>query len=212
MATLLLVRHGHTRGNRAHGSAPLSGWYDVPLDARGEAEARAVGVRLARHPAARLVFCSPLVRARATAEEIARAARSVLAPRDGLREIHCGVCEGLPIAEVERRFAHAWRENLRQADPEFRWPGGESYAEFRARVVAALDAIAAEVDADGGAAVVVTHAGVISQAIGSLVGTGPAVWEKHRPGNASLTELRWGRGGRELVAFDDQAHLVADAV
>jgi Histidine phosphatase superfamily (branch 1) len=68
--------------------------------------------------------------------------------------------------------------------------------------------------------VVVTHTGVITQALGALDGTAAARWEANRAGNASLTEVRWPAGGGPgalagpgdrgtVVRFDVREHLVA---
>jgi broad specificity phosphatase PhoE len=106
---------------------------------------------------------------------------------------------------VQRRFPELWRENLRQARENFRWPGGESYREFRDRCVAAVQSIAA--NHAPGCVAIVTHAGVISQIVGSIYGLSPACWVSFRPGNASISELVW-RGDRGvIVSFDCRLHL-----
>jgi broad specificity phosphatase PhoE len=54
---------------------------------------------------------------------------------------------------------------------------------------------------------VVTHAGVISQLVGYLTDTSPAQWERYRTDNAALTELKWERGHRRVVRFNDRHYL-----
>ena len=44
-----------------------------------------------------------------------------------------------------------------------------------------------------GAAVVVTHAGVIAQWLGGLAGRNPADWSSSRPGCASITTVAWSK-------------------
>ncbi len=56
---------------------------------------------------------------------------------------------------------------------------------------------------------VVTHSGIISQVLGAMHGLSPAAWEPFRPGNASITEVRWDDGGGTVLRFDDRAHLDA---
>ncbi|AUX32096.1 MULTISPECIES: histidine phosphatase family protein [Sorangium] len=203
---LVLVRHGRTAGNRAGTASPMSGWTDTPLDARGREEAEALGRRLARGPAFDAVYASPLSRALETAR-IAAGAWGPVRTHDGLREIGCGDVDGAPIEEVKARHAALWEANLRQDDDDFRWPGGESYRELRARSLAAIGAIAAA--HPGQRVLVVTHAGVIGQILGALHGVPAARWEPFRPGNASLTSLAWQGDRGVLLRFDDREHVSA---
>ena len=122
-----------------------------------------------------------------------------------LREINCGRLEGMPLSEVQRSHPFHWRTNLRQVDDGFRWPGGESYREFRRRVVSAMNSIAAQ--HGGERVIVVTHAGVISQIVGALSGVRAACWEAFRPRNASLTIVEWLDGRGRVRSFDDHDHL-----
>lgn len=203
---MFLVRHGRTAGNGSGRTAPMSGWTDTPLDAQGRREADALRRRLAAGPACDSVYASPLARAVETARIVAGAwgpARLL----DGLREIHCGDVDGMPLGEVESRYPAHWRANLRQDDDGFRWPGGESYREFRARCLATVRAIASA--HAGQRVMVVTHAGVINQVLGAIHGIPPARWEPYRPGNASLTSVTWHRDQGALLRFDDREHLAA---
>lgn len=197
-ARLFLVRHGQTAGNRAGGMV-LMGSTDLPLTVEG--------IRQARHLAARLrswrigaIYTSPLQRAAATAREIAALHRVPLHACRGVQEMDCGRVDGLDVDAVQRRHPEVWEANERQDDPDFRWPGGESYRELRSRAVTACDRIAAR--HPGGTVVVVTHAGVVSQVIGSLEGIDPARWQLYRPAHCTVTQVEWSRGGGRLVAFD----------
>jgi broad specificity phosphatase PhoE len=110
-------------------------------------------------------------------------------PDEALREIHCGALEGMPIAAVQRTHADLWQRNVAQNDDEFTWPGGESYRGFRTRVT---DAMARIATAHAGQRVaVVTHAGVISQVLGTLRGRPAAQWQHDRPEPLSATEVIW---------------------
>jgi broad specificity phosphatase PhoE len=135
-----------------------------------------------------------------------------------LREIGCGGVDGWTLARVRRRFPRLWAANLARADERFRWPGGESYREFRARCLRAIRRIAAA--HLGARVVVVTHAGVITQVLAAIHGIAPARWDAFRVGNASVTVVRWDRrgaaagaaeatrlAGAALVRFDDRSHL-----
>lgn len=201
---LILVRHGHTAGNAGGSRAPMSGWTDVPLSARGRCQASALGRYLAAGVSFDAVYSSPLERARETAR-IALGSLREVRRCDSLREIYCGDADGMPVGDVEARYPERWRANLRQEDDHFRWPGGESYQELRGRCLAAVRAIAgAHV---GQRVMVFTHAGAISQILGALHGVRAARWESFRPSNASLTCVDWQGNQGRLVSFDDAKHL-----
>jgi broad specificity phosphatase PhoE len=200
LTTLLLIRHGHTRGNASGPHVQMSGWTDLPLSARGEREAQAIAAYLARIVRPCVVYTSPLERALRTAAAIAEPCDAPIARIAGLREINCGQADGLTLAEVEERYPREWAKNLAQTDPDFRWPGGESYRELRVRAWTALAAIAAL--HPGECVVAVTHAGVISQVLGRMHGESAACWAAMRPRNASLTELVWSGDTARIARFD----------
>jgi broad specificity phosphatase PhoE len=200
---IVLVRHGHTAGNVAGDAAPMCGFADLDLTERGRDEAARLRVRLAPVIDRYAVFTSSSRRALETAR-LAAMPRPLHA-LDQLREIDCGLVDGHPIDEVKVNHPDLWAANERQDDPSFRWPGGESYAEFRARCLAALDGLARS--HPGEELLVITHAGVISQVVGAIHGVTPSRWARFRPGNCSITSLQWGGRRRELLCFDDRTHL-----
>jgi broad specificity phosphatase PhoE len=122
-----------------------------------------------------------------------------------LQEINCGTLDGLPLDQVQRSHRDLWRANQLQLNEDFRWPGGESYREFRRRCLIAVRTLARK--HPQGRIALVTHAGVISQVMGFLMGATPAQWERYRVGNTAATEIDWERGGGRVVRFDDQDHL-----
>jgi broad specificity phosphatase PhoE len=199
IGTLVLIRHCHTAMNGGSPDPVMCGWADLPLTALGEQQAALLeGV-----PGTDLLYTSPLRRARDTARRCAAAVEPV---EDlDLREIGCGRLEGVPIRQVQRDHPEAWARNAAQTDDDFRWPGGESYAELRRRAVGAISSIVARHPAARVA--VVTHAGVITQLLGHLTGTRPARWSAFRVGNGSLTEVSWTRAGGQILAYDVRAHL-----
>ena len=206
--TLVLVRHGHTADNTPGRGARLLGWTDAPLSEQGREQVMQLTRRLAAEPPDAL-YASPLRRARETALPLAVALGLPLWTRTGLREIHCGALDGLPVAQVRRDHPALWRRNMAQADDGFSWPEGESYRDFRARCLRTIRRIAAA--HSGQRVAVVTHAGVITQVLGALHGTAPAQWEAFRAGNASLTVVRWtgapGGAPGTLERYDDRSHL-----
>jgi alpha-ribazole phosphatase len=151
---LTLVRHLETdeslRG-RAYGAL------DVPLSARGVRQAEQLASSLEALPL-EAVYSSPLRRALETAGPVAR--RHGLEPiaTEALRELDFGEVEGLLYEEVEANrpelFSSWMREPTRTT-----FPGGESFADLRARVLPAVEQI--RTAHAGRAVAVVSHGGVI---------------------------------------------------
>jgi broad specificity phosphatase PhoE len=200
-----MVRHADVECSSS-GIPLLCGWYDAPLSLNGRQQAEFLRLRLAEAPRFAGLYASPLQRAFHTAS----AAPDYLLPHlrllNSIREINCGVVEGLALERVEADFGDFWRRNLLQTDDGFRWPGGETYRRFRMRVLRAINAIARQ--HRGQAVLIVTHAGVVNQILGTIHGQSAARWENFRPKNASLTTVWWDEGSGELESFDNTSHLL----
>ncbi|MFN3954855.1 MAG: alpha-ribazole phosphatase family protein [Pararhodobacter sp.] len=157
---LILLRH--TRPEGAEGLC--YGRSDLPLAACFPAEA----ARLARElPPFGSVFSSPLSRCRRLAEVMAQARGVPLALDQRLIEMDFGTWEGQRWEAIARAELDAWAADLEGARPH----GGESVATLARRAREGLRAAqAATPDAAQGAALVVTHAGVIKAALAARDG------------------------------------------
>jgi probable phosphoglycerate mutase len=165
---LYLARHGETDWNAV---GRWQGHTDVPLNATGEAQARALG-ELLRGAGLSAVVSSDLARAQETARIVARLLDIPVAYVDaGLRERSFGPFEGLTREDCARLFPARWRawQEQRRA-PE----GAESDAALAARVAAAL-VRAAERVAGRGPALVVTHGGALRAAVSASAGFVPSL-------------------------------------
>ncbi len=171
---LVLIRHAHTVSNDRR-TACLSGRTDLPVSQRGRDEILRLRRRLSGAPPFDAIYSSPLRRARETAAALAEIGLGRVHVCGLLQEIDCGKLDGYPLEEVRSRFPNLWAANLRQDDEHFRWPGGESYREFRRRCLRAVEWLARTHPA--GRIALVTHAGVVSQVLGYLAGASPARWE-----------------------------------
>jgi broad specificity phosphatase PhoE len=153
VTTLLLVRHAESDWNVEN---RFQGLTDRPLTDLGREQAERLAGELAT---ARVdaVYTSPLRRARATAEILAR--RHGLEPTvvADLREIDVGGWAGLSRAEVESRYPDGFRRWIEGMEG---WEGGESYSQMAARVVRAVTGIA-EAHPRDAQVLVVTHGGPI---------------------------------------------------
>jgi alpha-ribazole phosphatase len=145
-----LCRHGEPE---AAGIGRFCGAIDVALSPVGVAEAEALAALDAD-----AVHSSPVRRCVETAGPLAArlGIAPVLEPR--LREIDFGDFDGVAYTEAAKRWPELYGELLR-APTTVRFPGGENYAELRARTWAALEEIVAR--HDGERVAVFTHAGVI---------------------------------------------------
>jgi len=155
-AKVFLARHGQTAYNH---EGRFQGQQQVPLDATGREQAAELADRAVRYNFAAL-WCSPLLRARETADAVA--ARIGLEPVEDARlmETDAGDWTDRTFADV-RSEAEELFDRFAAADPAFAFPGGESFAEQEVRVEAAL----ADVEQGPLPALVVCHGMVIRAAI-----------------------------------------------
>lgn len=205
---LLLIRHAEAQTASVDQGLRLIGVTDVHLTATGHEQATRLGRSLAERERWVATLTSPLVRARATAEPMRSSGGGEPIVVDALREIDCGLCDGLPVTRLQTEQPELWEANLRQQDDDFRWPGGESYREFRERCLRIFQSIVGEYR--GQTVAVVSHAGVISQIVGAQRGTRAAEWEQYRPGNTGVTKLIYDASGIVIEYFDDRSHLTPE--
>jgi broad specificity phosphatase PhoE len=173
-----LARHGQTAYNLER---RFQGQQAVPLDDTGREQAVELAERAVGHGFSAL-WCSPLRRARETADVVAE--RIGLQPREDARfmETDAGEWTDLLFSEVQAKSPQLLADFL-AGDPDFAFPGGESFAEQEARVAAAL----ADVEAGAVPALVVCHGMVIRAALSNRAGH----WERHaeRVPNGALVPL-----------------------
>lgn len=117
-----MVRHGESLANTG---SRLSGWSDVPLSERGEAQARALGPLLEGREFDG-VWSSDLERARATA----RLAFGEPRVDRRLREMDFGELEGKRWDEIDEAEQDAILEFV-----DYTAPGGETITDLRERVL-----------------------------------------------------------------------------
>jgi broad specificity phosphatase PhoE len=158
-----LARHGQTAYN-AEGR--FQGHLPVPLDATGREQAHALAERVA-DVEVRTLVCSPLVRARETADIVA--ARIGLRPEEDARfsETDTGDWTGRSFTEIRAEDPDGFRR-FQVSDPTFRYPGGESFGEQSDRVQRGLDDLRARPERLP--ALVVCHRGVIRLALAAITG------------------------------------------
>jgi alpha-ribazole phosphatase len=150
--TLYLVRHGSIISVR--GKAYI-GQVEAPLSEAGVEQAWALRKWLEAVPFS-LVCCSDLSRSHRTAKIIAGNRIRSIEVCSNLREISLGAWDGYSFKEIESRYPEEFAARGRDLE-NWRPPGGESFADCRARVLPALREI---LDGVKGNVLMVGHAGV----------------------------------------------------
>lgn len=192
--SIILVRHGETALNVSRVLQPP----DTPLSQRGQAQARAVALRLADEPVAALVS-SDLLRARQTADVIALHGRGLtVAPWTGLRERDFGDWRGQPYDALPVDPLH-----MAQAPP-----GGESQAAFAERCRLAWTDLVQLRSCLDGALVVVSHGLTIRQLMADLSAVAGAAALAGRLGNTAVTVLD-ASSPHTVRLFNCTRHLVS---
>jgi probable phosphoglycerate mutase len=177
-AGVYLARHGQTAYNL---EGRFQGQLPVPLDDTGLAQAADLAERAAAHGFVAL-WCSPLLRARETAEVVGE--RIGLQPREDARfmETDAGDWTDRSFAEIQGEAPDQFA-TFAAGDPGFAFPGGESFAEQEVRVSAALE----DVERGELPALVVCHGMVIRAAFARRAGH--PVRRTERVPNAALVPL-----------------------
>jgi broad specificity phosphatase PhoE/ribonuclease HI len=165
--TLLLVRHGvtpHTAAKRFSGGLRSA---NPGLSEEGRAQIRTTADWLAPVAAGvDAVVASPVRRTMESAEIIAERLGRAVDVEPGLAEMEFGSWDGLTFAEVAERDKAALEGWLGSLDTPP--PGGESFREVEARVLAALDRLLAA--HAGRTVVVVSHVTPIKTLVARALG------------------------------------------
>jgi len=195
--TIVAVRHGRTAWNLER---RFQGHTDIPLDATGLAQARALAAHL-RGERFDAAYSSDLSRARETAQCIvADRAHLQLTLDPRWREMKFGVWEGSTWPEISARFPEV--AAAPNAGGDFLTPPeGEAFADLCARVAAALADLRAA-SAPGATVLLATHAGPLHALLRVVLGASEADALKVRFEPASLTRLRLADAGGELLELN----------
>jgi probable phosphoglycerate mutase len=182
VASVYLARHGQTAYNLER---RFQGHLPVPLDHTGRTQAADLAERATAGAAGRpfvALWCSPLLRARETADIVA--GRLGLEPREEprLMETDAGDWTDRLFVDVQAEDPDGFAGFI-EGRPDFAFPGGESFAQQGVRVAAAL----VDVEASALPALAVCHGVVIRIALFQRAGHEVALAE--RVPNAALVPL-----------------------
>ena len=208
--TLHFIRHADAMPDpEVHVDRGLG--YDLlSLSRKGARQAESLARRVAATIPLIAIYSSPTLRARETAEAVARTTGLRVELDEGLREVYLGDESLGDIPPAER--AAAVRARLAKlaniALTEGTWnavPGAELGAHIKARMTSAVAAIVAR--HPEGQIALVSHAGSINAYIATVLGIDRDFF--YPIGNSSLNTVRFYEHGPLVVRLNDTAHLEA---
>jgi broad specificity phosphatase PhoE len=190
---LWFVRHGQTDWNVEQ---RIQGWLDVPLNRDGREQSERLARAMQNVPIQH-IFSSDLVRARETAEILARGRNCPICLEPLLRERRFGPLEGRRRTDVPGEASTADAVPYPPIDPALR--DAETDSAFIDRARTFLEQVAhAPLQ---GRVLAVTHGGFIRAALMALGHEAPAALH-----NTSVTKLRW-QNGWTVEVVDWAEHL-----
>lgn len=195
-----VLRHGQTDYNVER---RLQGQRESRLTELGRRQADGTGRALAAMGLAfDACYCSPLRRARETAELVAARLGLRPIPDPRLQEWCLGQGEGLLWDEAAAEFPQLALLNRRD-DPELGLPGGETRRQLWTRVGEALEELAAR--HAGQRLLLVSHGGAIRAMFHHVCGDVPAHAWLPQVDNASLSRFEHRGDAWRLLSFNETA-------
>lgn len=192
MPFLLLIRHGendYSKKGRLAGRLP-----GIHLNGHGQKQAEQLAAALVKAPI-RAVYSSPLDRALETAKPIAQARHLSVKPDLGLLEANVGEWEGKSVRRLA--LSRYWRI-VQRAPSRAGHPGGETFVQTQARIVAALEAICGR-HKPRDLVACVFHADPIKLAVAHYIGLPLDHFQRLACDTGSATLLAVGEAGAQLL-------------
>lgn len=202
MTTFLLIRHAV---NDFVKTGKLAGWQaGVHLNDEGQAQAEALGRRLADAPLAKL-YASPLERTMETAAAIARHHSQLeVTVNAEIGEVRYGDWQGMAIKDLQRR--KMW-EVVQEYPSRAQFPNGETLRAAQTRIVNEIEALALAHQDE--AIALVFHADLIKMALAHYLGMHLDVFQRIVISPASISALQIGHSRPFIIGINDVAHLRA---
>jgi len=184
----------------------IQGRTDVALSDTGREQAKILSAALASIPFAS-IHCSPLLRARETAEILSRPHTMMPRVDEGFVEVNFGSWEGKTHSALREEFQEKYDRWL--VDPgSVDVPGAERLSDVQARVVRSFERVAEE--NDGKVVVVVGHGGVNRALLLSLLQANSGAFWRLRQDLACLNLIELSDGVPRVCLLNSTAHLKTD--
>lgn len=205
---ILLIRHGETAWNAVR---KLQGHLDIPLNAEGRRQAKALAAGLQQEKLAAIIS-SDLQRAMQTAGEIARLQGISTRIDAALRERCFGDFEGKLYSELPELYPDEYA-HWRSRDPDFHFPAkqddannvGESIREFQQRTINAILHYATQYQ--GKKIAIVAHGGVLECAYRAAMNLPLNAERTITIYNASINRFHIQDKLLTLINWGERAHL-----
>lgn len=182
----IVVRHGFSTSNL---DKTLTGHLDAPLVDIGHKQGEAVSDYIFNNYKIDAIYSSDLIRAVQTIEKLAFLTKLPIIKNKGLREICCGVWEGLKISQIMQENFEEY-DRWRNFDSSIAPKGGETFEDVKLRALNTLKNIAEQ--NDGKTIVIATHGGLIKVVQGYCLGLeGTRLNEIPYLSNGALLELEY---------------------
>jgi probable phosphomutase (TIGR03848 family) len=199
---ILFVRHGSTATTGKELPGRASGLH---LSDAGRAQAESVAARIdavassngRQRRGVAAVYSSPLERTRETAAPIADATGCQVQVDDGLLELDIGDWTGLELKAARKRPEWAM---IQRYPSGFTFPGGESFVDMQARIVACVERVRSA--HPGETVVAVSHADPIRAAVAHAMGTHLDLFQRVVVSPCSLTAVAYGDGGPMVLTVN----------
>jgi broad specificity phosphatase PhoE len=199
VTTVLLLRHGETALNR---SGALRGLIDVPLSEHGQRQARLLAARIAAEYQLSALWASTLLRARATAEAVARVTGLGVQIDARFNDVSYGSWAGRTWDELSPEEQVEFRRW--QKHPEVPLPGAEDPADVQNRALAGLAACA---EAGQGCIAIVAHDAVLQLLLCRVLDIDLASYRGIAQHTATLNELQRTAHGWRVRLLNSAYHL-----
>ena len=192
---IYLVRHGETDWNQA---GLLQGQTDIALNVQGLEQAREASERLKEVPF-EIAFCSPLIRAKRTAETIIGDRKITLTTDERLRELNFGPWEGVDIRTIKDAASQPFTNPGSYIPPE----GAESFAQLYKRSGEFVDQVLLPLEGTYETVLVVAHGGVNRSILNPILNI-PVddFWRMHM-GNCATAILDCTDGKLSMLEYMD---------
>jgi len=200
MTELVLIRHGETQMNR---ELRFQGHVNVALNEIGLEQARRLAARMTGEQA-HAMYASDLLRAQQTAQPIGATLSLQPVTEPGLREQCFGQVDGMRVDDIKEQHPQAWEGWLR-FEEDYCMPEGESTRQFHARVMEAVQRLAAAHPDQK--LVVVTHGGVLDMVYRTARSLGLNGPRQSEIPNAGVNRIRVREGGIDIIDWADTRHL-----
>lgn len=204
---LILVRHGRTAGNQ---QGRMTGTTDVPLDAVGLKQAELLAAKVADYEPS-VLYSSPLVRARQTAQAIAARTGLAIVEEKDLIERDFGELSDLTLEELQQKNPvlfdqiNTWASLGTGAMEQPEISGIETAEKMAERISRFTALVTAK--HPGSVVVAVTHGAVLRNMLTLWAGGLLTNRMAFRSSNASITVVDFYKGSPAIRLFNDICHL-----